>query len=112
MLVSMTLRCEQCGHENDSRYRFCGMCGAKLPLPARQNTAPRADPEAPAAPARPVSGPSFLGLADEPTDPVSYLLEDEASTSHRGRYLVLAVLFAGVAAAGWHWRQDLRALAS
>jgi hypothetical protein len=105
MLTLMTLRCEQCAHENDSRYRFCGMCGAKLPLPVRETPAPRTNPPEP--PARPVSGPSFLGLADEPADPVSYLLEDEASTSHRGRYLVLAVFLAGIAAASWHWRQDL-----
>jgi len=112
MLVLMTLRCEQCGHENDSRYRFCGMCGAKLPLPPREIATLRTDSPGPGSPARPVSGPSFLGLADEPSDPVSYLLEEEPSTSHRGRYLVLAVFLAGTAAAGWYWRQDLRSLAA
>src|SRR5271156_1153425 len=112
MLTLMTLRCEQCGHENDSRNRFCGMCGAKLPLPHRENAAPRTDAAVPDPPVRPVSGPSFLGLADEPSDPVSYLLEDEPSTSHWGRYLVLAIFLAGIAAAAWHWRQDLRSLAS
>lgn len=88
------------------------MCGAKLPLPPREIAPPRADSPDPAPPARPVSGPSFLGLADEPTDPVSYLLEEEPSTSHWGRYLVLAVFLAGAVAASWYWRQDLHSLAS
>jgi hypothetical protein len=88
------------------------MCGAKLPLPPRETAVPRTDPATPAPPARPVSGPSFLGLADDPSDPVSYLLEDEAATSHRGRYLLLAVFLAGAAAAGWHWRQNLGSLVS
>jgi len=38
-------------------------------------------------------------------------LEDEPST-HRGRWLVLAVLLIGAAAAGWHWRGNVRSLAS
>ena len=112
MLVFMTLRCEQCGHENDSRYRFCGMCGAKLPLSSRETAAPRTDPADSKPPAKPVSGPSFLGLADDPSDPVSYLLEEEPSTGRWGRYLVLAVFIAGTTVAGWYWRQDLRSLAS
>ncbi|MGA8150498.1 MAG: hypothetical protein WB952_06075 [Terriglobales bacterium] len=108
----MTLRCEQCGHENDSRYRFCGMCGARLPLPPREMSPPPADAFVPAPQPKPVSGPSFLGLADDPSDQASYLLEDEPSTSHWGRYLVLTVFIAGVAATAWNWRQDLRSLAS
>lgn len=58
---------------------------------------------------RRVSGPSFLGLADEPTSSVTYLLEDELSESHWGRSLVLILVLAGIAAAGWHWRAPLRA---
>jgi hypothetical protein len=112
MLVLMTLRCEQCGHENDARYRFCGMCGAKLPLPVRESAVPRTDPPDPEPPAaRLASGPSFLGLADEPADPVSYLLEDEPAP-HRGRYLIVGILLVGAAVAAWHWRQDLRPLVS
>jgi len=111
MLVLMTLRCEQCGHENDSRYRFCGMYGAKLPLPSRETAAPRTDPAVPGSPVRPVSGPSFLGLADEPSDPVSYLLEDETTTRNWGRFVVVLVAFLACAAAtSWHWRHDLRSL--
>lgn len=115
MLVSMTTRCDQCGHESDTRYRFCGMCGAKLPAPApppppsREETVspPLSRQESPAT--RPVSGPSFLGLADEPASSVTYLLEDELSESHWGRTLVLLLFIAGLAAAGWHWRSDVRA---
>lgn len=111
MLTLMTLRCEQCGHENDSRYRFCGMCGAKLPLPVRENAASRTDPAAPEPSARRVSGPSFLGLADEPSDPVSYLLEDETTTRNWGRSVVVLVVFLGcIAAASWHWRHALHFL--
>jgi len=115
MLVLMTLRCEQCGHDNDSRYRFCGMCGAKLPPPPREaETAPalQDEPVPVKSPAKPVSGPSFLGLADEPADPVSYLLEDEPTGGGRSRYVIFAVFLIGAAAAGWYWRQDLRAMAS
>jgi cytoskeletal protein RodZ len=59
-----------------------------------------------------VSGPSFLGLGNEPAEDkgFSYLLEDE-TPRHRGRNLILILLLAGVAAAAWHWRQDLRVVA-
>lgn len=78
-------------------------------MPLRDNAAPRPDPPDPEPrSANPVSGPSFLGLADEPAEGVSYLLEDEPAPSHRGAYLVV-VLAVAAAAAGWHWRQDLRA---
>ena len=112
MLVSMLVRCEQCGHESDPRYRFCGMCGAKLPPPPAPPL-PRPEPVA-AKPAREekmqrVSGPSFLGLAEEPSSSVSYLLEDEMSESHWGRALVLLVILAALGAAGWHWRSEIRA---
>lgn len=115
MLVSMTTRCDQCGHESDTRYRFCGMCGAKLPAPAPPPPQPREETVPPPASrqespaARPVSGPSFLGLADEPASSVTYLLEDELSESHWGRTLVLLLFIAGLAAAGWHWRSNVRA---
>lgn len=117
MKTSLLVRCEQCGYENFPQHRFCGMCGAELPplhlQPLGEPSAP--PPRSPSPPPReaeqqPVSGPSFLGLADEPAperQPFSYLLEDEESSHHRGRYLVLILLVAaGVAA--WHWRQDLR----
>jgi TPR repeat protein len=63
--------------------------------------------------AQKVSGPSFLGLGNEPADSrsLSYLLEDE-TPQHRGRNLILIVLIAAVAVAAWHWRQDLRVVAS
>lgn len=117
MLASMLVRCEQCGHESAPRYHYCGMCGAKLPEP--QPPAPpkplaplAAEPPKPeparSEPARQVSGPSFLGLADEPTSSVSYLLEDELSESHWGRSLVLLLILIGIGVASWHWRNELR----
>ena len=117
MLVSMTLRCAQCGHENDARYRFCGMCGAKLPPSPELTTAPKPaetpPPEvAPPPPAKIVSGPSFLGLADEPSNGATYLLEDETDATPWGRYLLLLILLGGAAAVAWIWRANLRNLAS
>jgi hypothetical protein len=113
----MLVRCEKCGYENFPQHRFCGMCGGGLRIPqpvaaqpAQARPAPPPKPAATAQPGAPksVSGPSFLGLADEPArhDDVSYLLEDEPSPSHWGRYVVLILLVAAVASA-WHWRQDL-----
>jgi hypothetical protein len=110
MLTS--IRCDQCGYESESRFRFCGMCGAKLPQPSSPN------PEAVAArpervePIRSVgAAPSFLGLSDEPTSSssVTYLLEDELSTSHWGRTVVLILFLAALGAAAWYWRAPLRA---
>jgi len=107
MLTS--IRCDQCGYESESRYRFCGMCGAKLPLPPYPVTETVTSPE-PAEAVRPVNtAPSFLGLNEEPTGSVTYLLEDELSASHWGRTVVLVVLLAALAIAGWHWRTQLRA---
>lgn len=106
------LRCEQCGHESDPQYRFCGMCGSRLTVPQPE---PVHKPRIAAAnesstETRRVSGPSFLGLDDdEPTDHVAYLLEDESTGSHgAARLFLVIVLLAGVAAAGWHWRGNLR----
>jgi cytoskeletal protein RodZ len=130
----MLVKCEKCGYENFPQHRYCGMCAAPLRLPGPGGPAP-APPPAPvpslavpqyaasqhkedvvapakAAVPRPVSGPSFLGLGDEPAEDksASYLLEDE-TTGHRGRNLILILLIAAVAVAAWHWRQDLRIVA-
>ena len=109
MQTSRQLRCEQCGHESDPQYRFCGMCGSRLP--ATQTGSARRTGKVLAEDASeqvPLSGPSFLGLADEPTDRVAYLLEDESSGSHGARLVVVIVLLLGIAFAGWHWRWTLR----
>jgi hypothetical protein len=117
MLTS--IRCDQCGYESESRYRFCGMCGAKLPLPPYPVTETGTSPvtEIGASPrterAEPIrsvnAAPSFLGLNEEPTGSVTYLLEDELGASHWGRTVVLIVLLAALGIAGWHWRTPLRA---
>jgi len=135
MPVSMLVRCEKCGYENFPQHRFCGMCAAelRLPGPGGSQSAPQpqsvspppvssrplSQPSSPTARetkeviAQKVSGPSFLGLGNEPADSrsLSYLLEDE-TPQHRGRNLILIVLLAAVAVAGWYWRQDLRVIAS
>jgi hypothetical protein len=129
----MLVKCEKCGYENFPQHRFCGMCAAELrlpgpggtqtaPAPSRPVAAPTVAPPrmAVAAPKarevvpQPLSGPSFLGLANEPAENrnVSYLLEDEPGPSHTGRNLVLLILLAGAIAAGWHWRENLVPLVS
>jgi hypothetical protein len=109
MLVSMTVRCEHCGYESDARYRFCGMCGAKLPPPPPPSLEPIAAKSQREEPVRRVSGPSFLGLTDEPASPGAYLLEDEVPERHWGRYVVLLIILGALGAAGWHWRTEVRA---
>ena len=139
MPVSMLVKCEKCGYENFPQHRYCGMCAAELRLPSATGGPPApASPPSPrvsSATAPPyvapkykeavprprekkevvrqqVSGPSFLGLGSEPAEDkgFSYLLEDETPT-HRGRNLIVILLLAGAAAAGWHWRRDLRGVA-
>jgi hypothetical protein len=109
MLTSMTTRCDQCGHESESRYRFCGMCGAKLPPPPSKPAEGIAARHEREEPIRSVSAPSFLGLSEEPTSSVTYLLEDELSTSHWGRRVGLIIVLVALGIAGWYWRNPLRA---
>jgi hypothetical protein len=130
----MLVKCRKCGYENFPQHRYCGMCATDLrlpsaavaqptlppePLPASdipEHKAPEYKEEAVARPKKVVpeqlSGPSFLGLGNEPAEEkvFSYLLEDE-TPSHRGRNLILLLLIAALAAAFWHWRQDLRVVA-
>lgn len=74
------LACQACGRENPDDNRFCGRCGAAL-------TPPR--PEEP----RRLSGPSFLGLSDEPASFSYDEEEDEAIEGSSWRaWVVLAVL--------------------
>jgi hypothetical protein len=108
----MLVKCEKCGYENFPQHRFCGMCGAALAVPKAAAAQP--NPAPPQAP-KPVSRSSPAALDHGPVDPksVSYLLEDEPPPSHRGRNVLLFVVLAGaVAAAGWHWREDLGGLAA
>lgn len=101
LLKDMLTRCNQCGYENGPNYRFCGMCGAPLQTsePAKA-TAPPRTPEKPA----PVSGPSFLGLADEPSRNLDYLLEDdEPRSGHWRLYLALIILIVAGAVIGFRW---------
>src|ERR1700733_8668953 len=132
MPVSMLVRCEKCGYENFPQHRFCGMCAAELRLPGPGGSPPVPSPAGvasspiPSRPAPPpkekreevvvqkVSGPSFLGLGNEPSDSsgsVSYLLEEDEPPDHRGRNVILIVLIVAAAAAAWHWGQELRIVA-
>ena len=107
----ITTFCPRCGSENPFENQFCGKCGIPLlqPKPAEPVAAGRANgSQRQASGAEPepetdqtIHGPSFLGLSDEP-DLSSYLLDEEASVSHWGLYLFLAVL---AVAAGLVWWQ-------
>jgi hypothetical protein len=138
MPVSMLVKCEKCGYENFPQHRYCGMCAAELHLPGPGGSPPKPAPvrvSVPSVPTPPVvsrpvsatpaprreekveesaqlSGPSFLGLGNEPAEnrSVSYLLEDD-EPRHRGRNFILILLLAAAAFAAWHWRQDLRVIA-
>ena len=129
----MLIKCEKCGYENFPQHRYCGMCAAELRIPGVPAPPPAPAPPSPRVPAvavqppkaaapppkekeivpQQVSGPSFLGLGNEPAEnrSFSYLLEDD-TPSHRGRNVILILLIAAVAAAAWYWRQDVRVLAS
>jgi len=60
----------------------------------------------------PISGPSFLGLSEEQEDPdrYDYLLEDDGDR-HIGRWLLLLLLVAGLAAGYWK-RDEIRDIAN
>jgi hypothetical protein len=98
----MTIRCVQCGQENNPQYRFCGICGAPLGPP------PAAVPhEVGRERVRvPVSGPSFLGLGDERSRDLDYLLEDEPVRGHGRLYFALLLLVVSAGLLAWHWQRD------
>lgn len=98
----MTVRCVQCGQENNPQYRFCGMCGAPLgpPPAAAQDNLGRERVRVP------VSGPSFLGLGDERYRDLDYLLEDDPPRGHGRLYLALLLLVVSAGLLAWHWQRD------
>jgi len=88
------------------------MTNARL-VAALSKPTPQTEMPAQSKPAReqvpPVDGSSLSpGLVDEPDSSFAYLLEDDVSSSHWVRVLVLVVLLGCVAAAVWHWRRDPR----
>jgi ribosomal protein L40E len=111
----ITTFCPRCGSENPFDNQFCGRCGIPLlqPKPAEPVAASRANgsqrPSASAAEPehesdQTISGPSFLGLSDEPDLSSSYLLDDEVSHSHWGLYLFLLVLAIAGGLVWWQTR--------
>jgi hypothetical protein len=102
----MYFRCSQCGYENGPDYRFCGMCGAPLPS-SQPAAAPAPVPRPSESKPAPVSGPSFLGRADEPGRSADYLLEDEEEphSSHWRLYLALVILIVAGVLIWARWRQ-------
>jgi hypothetical protein len=99
-----SVRCERCGFESVFHFRFCGMCGSKLPRRSEFRDLTASATEGPGV----VTVPSLLGLADAPTNSVKYLLEDEVNESHWGQFLVLLIFLVVIGVATW-WRGELRA---
>jgi len=103
MLTLMTARCDQCGHENNPEYRFCGVCGAPLP-PVVSTREPAREPQRTRV--SPVGGPSFLGLGDDRSPDLDYLLDDEPPRGHGRLYLALLLLVLSGGLLAWHWQRD------
>ncbi len=53
-----------------------------------------------------MSGPSFLGLGDERSRDLDYLLEDDAPRGHGRLYLTLLLLILSGGLLAWHWQRD------
>lgn len=98
------MRCPECGYENREHYRFCGRCGAVLPIPE-----PVSETSAKPVTAKP-SGAVRLsspGLTDEPKRNLDYLLQDDEPHHGHGRmYVALALLLVAGALLFWHWRRE------
>jgi hypothetical protein len=99
----MTVRCLQCGQENNPQYRFCGICGAPLGPPAQVAVPTDQGRERVRVP---VSGPSFLGLGDERSRDLDYLLEDEPPRGRGRLYLALLLLIVSGALLAWQWQRE------
>ncbi len=54
----------------------------------------------------PVSGPSFLGLGDDRSRDLDYLLEDEPPRGHGRLYMALLLLLISAGLLAWHWQRD------
>jgi hypothetical protein len=102
----MGVRCEKCGHENDAKFHFCGMCGEPLPsVPwQKEDTSDGLEPPSnlPSSVLFPPTG--ELDTADR----AAYLLSDEEEDHprHTGRlYLALVLLIISLVLLAIHWRQ-------
>jgi hypothetical protein len=117
--------CPKCGENNAENFRFCGMCGAVLEraTPPRAPkletvresaipvalTIPANPPKAGAEkPARPISGPSVLGIGEPTLDSLRdkefsgaepFFEPEEPKTS--GRKILLLLLLAALGVATW-----------
>ena len=88
--------CENCRYPNPETGRFCGKCGHSLTPQPSAAVAPLAG--------QTISGPSFLGLADD-SDPLSYLLDDDPPHRSHGPIFLFLVLLAVIGGLGylyWH----------
>ena len=100
----MTMRCRQCGSNNNSKNRLCLTCGYDLLEPREPSDTP--PPEQPLI--QPAGESSVVPVADA-TDDLTYVFQDEVS--HARRYFVLAMIGLALAVVGWQLR-DLHNLVS
>jgi hypothetical protein len=53
-----------------------------------------------------VGGPSFLGLGDDRSSDLDYLLEEETPRGHGRMYMALLLLVLSAGLLAWHWQRD------
>ncbi len=132
MATTAATHCPSCGHDNNPRYNFCGLCGTGLrggTLPAPQSKPSESAPLS-------LGGYSILGLAQEPVHatPVpavpqnsersddaehdaeqndllnrnlDYLFEGEENRPpHWRMYVALALLVIAAATLVWQWQRN------
>ena len=96
------IRCNRCDHQNTPGHRFCGMCGDSLD--GVEVELPDYLSSRSAAAAKPVTGPSFLGLAEPESG--GHLLEEEPRPGWSLLYLVIVVLLTTGVIFAWRWRSQ------
>ena len=109
------MHCSNCGHDNPEENRYCGMCGSPLEKPSgpAEETSPGDETRSTTEREHSITGPSFLGIGDEPQpagNRYSYLLDYEEPRSHRGLWVTLVLLVAATLLA-LQFRTELRARA-
>lgn len=77
------MRCDQCGHENAARDRFCGKCGRPLAA-APHPTGPSPQAPAPQAPAPQASAPHPTGHAAQAQPPPPQPARPQPAPAGRG----------------------------
>lgn len=105
----MGVRCEKCGHDNDGKFLFCGMCGERLPAVQWREQGQPQETQSKEESVKSSSGVPFSPTGElDAADRAAYLLNDdeEDRPRHTGRlYLALVFLTISIVLLAIHWRQ-------